>query len=52
MDCINTTIEELRYDMISIAEETGNLCDPEVIRISQQLDEWIVIAQLAALFGN
>ena len=52
MNYIKATIEELRNDMISVAEETGNLCDPEVIRISQQLDEWIVLAQLAVLFSN
>lgn len=52
INSINTTIEGLRCDMISTAEKTGNLCDPEVVRISQQLDTWIVLAQLATFVGN
>ncbi|WAH38314.1 aspartyl-phosphate phosphatase Spo0E family protein [Alicyclobacillus dauci] len=38
-------IEELRIAMITIAEKKGSLCDPEVVAISQQLDEWLVLAQ-------
>ncbi|WAH38251.1 aspartyl-phosphate phosphatase Spo0E family protein [Alicyclobacillus dauci] len=42
-------IEELRFAMINMAEQKGSLSDPEVVAISQQLDEWLVLAQQVAL---
>ncbi|MFB5189396.1 aspartyl-phosphate phosphatase Spo0E family protein [Alicyclobacillus fastidiosus] len=45
MEALENEIEQLRTMMISVAEQKGNLCDPEVVQISQQLDSWIVVAQ-------
>jgi len=40
-----TIIEYLRQKMIKTADEKGSLTAPEVIRISQQLDRFIVMIQ-------
>jgi hypothetical protein len=42
---LEQTIEDLRQQMIDRAEETGNLLDSGVIRMSQQLDMFLVQLQ-------
>jgi hypothetical protein len=42
---LEQTIEDLRQQMIDRAEETGNLLDSGVIRMSQQLDKFLVQLQ-------
>lgn len=41
-----TTLENLRHDMIEIAEEKGDFTNPDVVAISRKLDELIVEAQI------
>ena len=44
MELIN--IEDyLRQKMIVLAQKTGNLCHPDVVRVSQQLDNFLNQAQ-------
>ncbi|GMA60853.1 aspartyl-phosphate phosphatase Spo0E family protein [Alicyclobacillus fastidiosus] len=45
MEALENEIEQLRIMMIAVAEQKGNLCDPEVVHISQQLDSWIFVVQ-------
>jgi hypothetical protein len=47
--CNISIIEELRCEMIRMAEQKGTLCDPDVVAISQRLDEWIFHAQNSML---
>ncbi|MGZ4164950.1 MAG: Spo0E family sporulation regulatory protein-aspartic acid phosphatase [Tumebacillaceae bacterium] len=38
-------IEGLRAEMVKLAERKGSLCDPQVIALSQQLDQLLVTMQ-------
>ncbi|MEI4828966.1 aspartyl-phosphate phosphatase Spo0E family protein [Bacillus sp. FJAT-53711] len=45
---LNKSIDEHRYDMYELAKEKG-LLDPQIIKISQQLDREIIIWQKSVL---
>jgi hypothetical protein len=45
MQRLGRQIEGLRAEMIRVAESTGNLLDPRVIEISQQLDQLLLMMQ-------
>ncbi|HJV46284.1 MAG TPA: aspartyl-phosphate phosphatase Spo0E family protein [Bacillota bacterium] len=47
---LNQTIENLRLQMIKLANEKGSFVDKSVIAISQQLDHYLV--KLEHLKGN
>jgi len=42
---LSAQIEGLRSEMIRLAEHKGSLIDPQVIEVSQQLDQLLVMMQ-------
>lgn len=45
-------MNDLRYQMIKIAEEKGSLTDPDVVAISQRLDVLLVDLQRKIIQSN